>query len=215
VRLSYLICLTLAIALAACGGSKGAPPGPTALPSTPTAVAQAAPEGWKEYDAAGLSFYAPVTYVGGQPTSEDYKLVVQSLRQRGADQVAALLEQAQGTISFKLFLVGTAGDSINVLAAPMLSTTPLDRAVDLALTGGGTSLTVLNRRNVMLGPQPSVRILATYMIAGTKFRSVQYALKGATQLWIVSYGSSDSGFDALLGDFDRSAQTIRLGATPR
>ena len=207
-RLVFPFCLALFIVMnvVACGGSSK-----SAASASSTAIAPvSAPEGWKKLEVSGLTMYVPPEYVGGEPNAADYDLIISRVRSAGNEAGAKQLEALRGSNSFRTLLVGRNGTSIAIAQIEEVSTVTLGRHVDLEVQQLPAS-SLESREPVTLGPVAAERLTLTQGEA----KYFQYYIKQGTSVWIVQYASPASGADAQRTDFEKSAQTIRMGAGDR
>lgn len=193
--------VALGLLLAACSGG-GAAGGP--------------PAGWQKYDGDGFEIYLPESYEGGTDQA-DLAGAAQLLHEGGNEALAQAIE----TSNYLLYAVDSSDDfgtSLNILKEqnPALIDMTVSAYVDLAISQleGIAGITILESEAIVVSGFEAWRVTEEYDLAalmgveGTT-KVVQYLLKSGDSVWILSYGTTESEFNARLPEFEQSLATFK------
>lgn len=199
--------VALGLLLAACSGG-----GDAAVPSN-----------WKTFEGAGFSFQLPNTFEGGGD-EQDFAEVAQMFRDAGQESLAQSLEANAGFIL--LYAADTEINNsnqtytnVNVIREqnPALTDYSMQDYVDasLAQLNSVGGIAVVDQRAVTVPGFDAYLLIEEYDLAillgaEGKSKADQYLLKSSDTVWVITYTTDISEYDARHADFETSAKSFTV-----
>jgi len=199
--------LALSLLLAACSGAGGA----------------AVPSDWKTFEGEGFSFQLPATFEGGGD-EQDFAQVAQMFRDAGQESLAQSLEANAGFI--QLYAADTEINNpnetytnVNVIREqnPALTDYTMQEYVDVSLAQlqAVEGITVVGQQAVTIPGFDAYLLIEEYDLAlllgaeGTS-KADQYLLKTGDSVWVLTYTTDISEYNARHPDFETSAKSFTV-----
>jgi len=199
--------IALGLLLTACSGGGGA----------------AAPSDWETFEGEGFAFMLPATFEGGGD-EQDFAQVAQMFRDAGQEGLAQSLEANAGFIL--LYAADTEINNpvqtytnVNVIREqnPALESYTIEDYVDasLAQLNAVGGIAVVGQRAVTIPGFDAYLLIEEFDLAvllgaeGTS-KADQYLLKSGDTVWVITYTTDISEYDARHTDFETSAKSFTV-----
>lgn len=199
--------LILALVLAACSGSTGG----------------TVPSDWETFEGEGFSFQLPTSFQGGSD-EQDFAEIAQMFREAGQENLAQSLEANAGFILLYAADTEINNDNetytnVNVIREqnPALNDYTIQEYVDVSLTQlqAVQGITVVDQRAVTIAGFDAYLLVEEYDLAlllgatGVS-KADQYLLKSGDSVWVLTYTTDISEYDARHADFETSAESFAV-----
>lgn len=183
----------------------------------------AAPSGWKTFEGEGFSIQLPDTFEGGSD-EQDFAQVAEMFRNAGQESLAQSLEANAGFIL--LYAADTVVNNqnqtytnVNVIREqnPALTDLTIQEYVDLSLgqLQAVQGISVVEQRAVTISGFDAYLLVEEYDLAqlmGAEgvSKADQYLLKTGDSVWVITYTTDVSEYNARHAAFESSAQSFTL-----
>ncbi len=203
--------IVFALLLGACGGG---------------AVTDAGgpPAGWERFEGEGFEVYLPESYQGGG-SPEDLAEVAQILRDAGNETMAQAVEGGQDYIL--LYVVDTEVNNefdfytnLNVIREQnsAINDITIEEYADLTVSQleGFSGVTIVESGPIDVPGFQAWRLVeeldaaSLFGAEGGTLSNVQYLLKSGDTVWVLTYTTESSEFDARLPIFEQSVRTFAM-----
>jgi hypothetical protein len=205
VLIGWLILLSLVVG---CGRAE------TSQPTTPLVP------GWARFEGGGVELWLPHSYRGGELSGENLEVIVEGIRRLGPDfESAAQLIERNPSV-FVIFAVDSdVGDSgiltsMNIAAEHVPSAVTVNTYLDIVAKKLSRRYHVVERGIVPLDHYEAGRLVVELEIQGVHMKSVMYAVKDGSTIWVLNYGTGAEEFTQRVPDFEESARTFSVRPQP-
>ena len=178
---------------------------------------------WETFEGDGFSLQLPASFEGGSD-QQDFSEVAQMFRDAGQDSLAQALEANAGFIL--LYAVDTNRDNetetftnVNVIREqnPAIADLSIQDYVNISLEQlkSVRGITVVSQHGVDFPGFEAYLLVEQYDLSallGTEgvSKADQYLLKSGDSVWVITYTTDITEYDARHGDFETSAKSFKL-----
>jgi len=177
---------------------------------TPTPPPTTIP-GWKKFTGSHVELWLPERFVGGETSSMIEKLKMQY---QGLEPIAEALDSSEHKVRLWAFDPEPGPPAFlsyaMVGAEQVKPDINLEAYVEDGLATRAPEEKLIERSDATLGSDAAVRTVIETRYPNRKVRELAYYFKRGDQIWIVLYTTDSQEYDARLGDFERSAQTLTV-----
>ena len=187
----------------------------TAIPTAVPTQASITITDWEKFEVPGLEIWLPESYEGGDPAI-DLDLIISTLRSLGPDfeSVASMIEQNPSMFALWAFdsMVGESGflTNVNITHEQVFTGMSLDTYIDASVKQLVSYFNVTEQTKVQLDNYEAGRIIVEAEIAGVQVKEVMYIVKNGNIMWLITYATSMSEFEARFPSFEQSANSFLL-----
>ena len=182
-----------------------------------------APSSWETFEGDGFSFTLPSTFEGGSD-QQDFAAVAEMYRNAGNETLAQSVEANAGFIL--LYAADTVINNqnktytnVNVIREqnPALVDFSIKDYVDVSLAQlqAVNGITVVDQKEISIPGFDAYLLIEEYDLSlllgaeGTS-KADQYLLKSGDTVWVITYTTDISEYDARHADFETSARSFTL-----
>ena len=206
---SLCVMVLIAVSISGCGQPVDLPV-PTPAP-TATLVA-----GWKRLTNKGVSIAVPDTFVGGDLTASDQKMISDNLKQFGNDFERMAETIKQNPDLYLLYGMETEPTpsgiftNLNVVQEKVMSAIDVAAYMQAVEKQLPQQFKIKSREETTLFGQAAGRVVLELTMANKDMTELIYLFKRGDYMYLVTYTTGSDEFEEKLPMFEQSIQTFTL-----